>query len=308
MMSRTHLSAAVVFVCVAFVGCAGYGSGSSHSQVARNDEAPVPDWLLGVWHREWIEEDGVRSNTRDVHYLQTPTVFGDVRFPVDRPTFPRATSFADLSENELRSLAQQIGFTGHTRITGDVATWSHEISFQPPDGSTDTGRLERISDGIMHEHGINGSYTEAWQALPGRSGRYLVIKIERGGRLDRVLIIAGDHFLYVRNRVGDLPVSESLDSLISSTHATRDQTIEYLDCEFSTGWVTQGHAPWVIERSTLPWRESHQVDLVDEILPEDIADGMARHNTATERWSVPVNTLDSNEIKALLGATPSVAR
>ncbi len=265
----------------------------------------MPDWLLGVWQRQWLEENGVRSNTLDVHYLQTPTVFGDVRFPVERQSFSRATSFADLSESELRMLARQRGFTGRTLVSGGVATWGHEISFQPPDGTTDTGRLERASDGILYEHGLDGSYTEAWQAVPGRAGRYLVIRIERSGRLDRVLVVAGDHFLYVRNRAKDLPVAESLDSLIASTNATRDQVIEYLDCEFSTGWVIEGHAPWVIERSTLPWRESHRLDFINAILPADLANGMARHNTVIERWTIPVNTLGPNEINTLLGTIPS---
>ena len=56
----------------------------------------VPGWLWGVWQREWIEERGSRSSTLDVHYLQTPTFFADVRIPLDRPRFPRAVSFADL--------------------------------------------------------------------------------------------------------------------------------------------------------------------------------------------------------------------
>jgi hypothetical protein len=113
--------------------------------------------------------------------------------------------------------------------------------------------------------------------------------------------VAGDHFLYVRNRTKDLPVSDSLDALISSANATRDQIIEYLDCEFSTGRIPEGHTPWVIQRSTLPWREARRLEIVDQILPTDIANGMARHNTAVEHWTVPVNTLGSSEIRALFG-------
>jgi hypothetical protein len=57
--------------------------------------AELPPWLLGAWTRDWIERKGVRTSVFDVHYLQTPTIFGDVRFPIGRPKFPRATSFAD---------------------------------------------------------------------------------------------------------------------------------------------------------------------------------------------------------------------
>ena len=306
--SRTYLSAAAAVVGVALAGCVGYGPGTSRWQAERIVESRVPDWLLGIWHRQWLEEDGVRSNTRDVYYLQTPTVFGDARFPVDRPEFPLAASFADLSDSDLRFLARQQGFTGHTTVAGAVATWGHEIDFQPSDGTTDAGRLERKSDGIMYEHSLDGSYTEAWQSVPGRAERYLVIRIERSGRLERVLIVAGNHFLYVRNRVTDLPVASSLISLISSMNTTRDQIIAYLDCEFSMGLVSEGPAPWVIQRSTLPWREARRLDLVDEILPADFANGMTRHSAGSERWTVPVNTISSSDISALFGINPGATR
>ena len=133
-------------------------------------------------------------------------------------------------------------------------------------------------------------------------GRFLVVRVENGARLDRTLIVVGDHFLYVRNRAKDLPVAPSLDSLIATTRATRAQIIAYLDCEFSTGRVRGGSAPWVIERSTLPWREGRHLDFADGIAVSARVDSLVPRvprPASSGRWSVPVNTLGRAELLAL---------
>jgi hypothetical protein len=241
----------------------------------------------------------VRSSTLDVHYLQTPTFFGDVRIPLDRPKFPHAASFADLTDAELRALAQQEAFSGRTTLAGATATWHHEIDFQPPDGADDVGRLERVAVGRMHEHGLDGSYIESWKSVSDGAGRFLVIRTERAGRLARILLVADDFFLYVRNRATDLPQASSLDALIAASHASRTQIVSYLDCEFSEGRVRKGSIPWEIQRSTLPWREGHRLDFVDEISPSAEAPGIGPRRPGAERWTVPVNTLAPGEFTVL---------
>jgi hypothetical protein len=267
------------------------------AQTATAAEAPVPDWMLGIWRRQWIERAGVKSSTTEVEYLQTPRVFGDVRFPTDRPQFTHAASFADLTDDDLKALAQQYAMAGRTRVAGAVATWDHEIRYQPPNGETDAGRLDRSDGAVIYEHGLDGSYTEAWEV--SRATRFLVVRIERSGRLDRLLILAGNRFMFIRNRAKDLPTSDSLDALITSTKLTRDQIIEYLDCEFSIGSVPGGHASWMIQKSTLPWLESHRLEFVDRLGAADFSSGLARHDVGDEHWSVPVNTLSRGEIQAL---------
>jgi hypothetical protein len=34
-----------------------------------------PTWLWAMWTREWIQKSNLRTNTVNVHYLQTPTYF-----------------------------------------------------------------------------------------------------------------------------------------------------------------------------------------------------------------------------------------
>ena len=262
----------------------------------------LPVWLPGVWSREWIERRGIRTSTFTVRYLQTPSWFGDVRFPVDRPKFPAAASFADLTDAELRSLAKQRGFVGQTTTDGLIATWHHEIDFQPNDGSPDIGRLERVGAGRMYEHALDRSYTEHWWSLSGGDGRFLTVRVERGGRLDQLLVVAGDYFYYARNRAKDLPAAASLDSVIASAKATRAQIIEYLDCELSVGRIRGGVVPWEIQYSTLPWREGRHLELVDRIGAPGSIGGLAPRAEAGETWTVPVNTVDADGLGVLFGA------
>jgi hypothetical protein len=248
----------------------------------------LPSWLPGLWTREWIERKGVRTDTLEVHYLQTPSFFADVRFPRDRPRFPGAKSLGDLSDADLRVLARQRGFTGRTTVAGDTATWLHEIDFQPPDGEEDVGRLERIDDSHLREHALDGSYVESWRKIGEPHGRYLVLRVERAGRLDRTLIVAGDRFLYVRNRKHDLPKATSLEALIASL--PREQVMAALDCEFSTGPVRG----WQIERSTLPWLEGRRLEFAAGLTAD----------LQGEQLVVPVNTFSKAELRALFPTRP----
>jgi hypothetical protein len=280
------------------VGCSANAHPTLAQHTVSNAGAAVPSWFTGVWTREWIERKGVRSDLFDVHYLQTSSFFGDMRIPRDRPAFAQAKSFADLTDADLLQLARQRGFTGSATVSDARATWHHEVDFQPPDSAQDIGRIERIDDAHMLEHGLDSSYIESWRSVSSGDGRFLAVRVERAGRLDRVLLVAGDHFLFVRNRAKDLPMAESLDSLIIATRATRALIVGYLDCEFSAGRVHGGGAAWEIQQSTLPWREGKHLDFVDELHVSG-SDGLFPRDAFTERWSVPVNTLSRDELLAL---------
>ncbi len=263
------------------------------------ETAALPEWLPGVWTREWIRKRGVSPDLFDVHYLQTTSVFADVRFARDRGSFPCVRSFADLTDAQLLVLAKQRAFMGVTTVSGVLATWHHEIDFQPPDLDPDVGRLEPSANAHMLEHALDGSYVESWRSLTPVDGRYLVVRAERSGRLDRALIVVGDYFVYVRNRRKDLPVAESLDSLIVHTRATRAQIVGYLDCEFSTGLVRGGSIPWQIQQSTLPWLEHQHLPFADEFARTRKATAVASRAASTDRWSVPVNTFADSELSEL---------
>jgi hypothetical protein len=261
--------------------------------------AQVPTWLCGEWSRDWIQKGEVKSDTLDIHYLQTPTYFADVRIPRDRPAMSSAKSFADLSDEQLLMLTRQNGFTGHTTMEGTVATWHHDIDFQPSDGTPDAGRLERIPPTKMHEFALDGSYIESWRRNSSAKGKFLVIRTERSGRLLRTLVVVGNQFMYVRNRAQDLPPASSFELLFNATNATRAQIVECLDCEFSTGKVEGGSKPWVIEQSTIPWRQGHRLDFIERLSIIKGGEGLTPITVGEERWTVPVNTMSTLEIGAL---------
>lgn len=272
---------------------------ASMSLAVAESATQPPTWLWGEWSREWILKGAAKSSTLDVHYLQTPTYFADMRTPKVRSGISAAQSFADLTDQQLRLLASQNGFTGRTTMAGTVARWNHDIDFQPSDGTPDEGRLQRIPPDRMHELGLDGSYIESWRQLSGAKGRFLVIRVEHSGRLLRTLVVVGNQFVYVRNRAKDLPPAPSLEALIAATNATREEIAEYLDCEFSVGRVRGGSLPWEIQRSTLPWREGHHLDFVEQIAVSDGGAGLEPRTVGDDKWTVPVNTLNRREIKAL---------
>ena len=298
------LTPGVVLACVVLItGCSPHAAPAADPRaVTAAESAPPPVWMRGVWTREWIDRRGKRSSTFDVHYLQTPTLYGDMRIPESRPSFAGATSFADLTDEQLRALAKQRGFTGRTMVRGLISTWLHDIDFQPADTAADIGRLERRGIDAMYEHAMDGSYVESWRRHSDGGGRFLAIRIEQGHRVQQTLLVSGDDFIYVRNRAHDLPAAESIDSLIAMTHADRAQIIAWLDCEFSTGRVRGGASAWEITRSTLPWREGKRLDFVDSVTVAPGGATPVSRSPAAGQWTVPVNTLSSAELERLFPA------
>ena len=268
-------------------------------------EARVPGWLWGEWIRDWILRGKSKSNTLDVHYLQTPTYFADIRIPKARSGLAAAKSFTDLTDQQLRTLAGQNGLTGVTTLAGTVATWSDEVAFQPFDGTPDTSRLERRSPNVMYEVGLDGSFTESWRRVSDGSGQFLVVRVTHSGRLSHSLVVVGNRFVYVRNRSKDLPTASSLEELIETTKATREQIVEYLDCEFSAGRVRGGSVPWEIQQSTLPWRERHHLEFVDLLSARAGGTALVPKSVGVDQWSIPVNTFKPSDIQALF--TPDAA-
>lgn len=255
----------------------------------------LPAWLTGAWQREWIRAGGVTKNTLAVRYVQTPYWFGDVRIPTDRPRIT-AGSLAELGDAELRSLANQRGFFGYTTVAGDVSTWHHEIDYQPRRSRPDTGRISRLGTSSMLEEGLDGSFVEQWWSLASGDGRFLTVRVMRAGRLDRMLVVAGDHFLYARNRASDLPAADSLTALAAA--ASREQLLAYLDCELSYGIVHGGSVPWQIVHSTLPWREGTHLAFVDAFTV-DAAGALVAPAAGGETWTIPINTLAPDDLRVL---------
>jgi hypothetical protein len=274
-----------------------------------SDPKNVPTTLSGAWKRFWIRHNGGPPKTSVVvRNIQTPTLFGDVRIPDTRPSYANATSLHDLSDVQLATLYDQQGFAGATTVAeGYIVTWHHEIDYQPPDGSTDIGRIELAGGRNMFEHGVDSSYLEHWWYLEDGGGHFFGFRVTQARsdgrrRTEAILSVAGDHFIYARNRKVDLPQADSLQALIEATKPSRDRLIEILDCEVSHGFVEGGAFPWQIQLSTLPFREGKRLDVIGCIRVDSATGAVSRRDPACGPpgdWDFAVNTLTKADLLVL---------
>ena len=87
----------------------------------------------GAWQRDWIQRHGgALDRAITVRYVQTPSVFGDLRIPAGRPALSGAASFAELDDDQLAALATQNGFAGVTTIAGASSKWHVSRFHQEP--------------------------------------------------------------------------------------------------------------------------------------------------------------------------------
>lgn len=232
------------------------------ARVAGDPHATVPPELCGLWRRVVLETPGVPPDTTTrVWWLQTPTLYVDLRVPAERRTVASRTTLHAASDAELDALALQAGFAGQTFLEGELCRWSRDIDFQPPSGIPDEGRL-RIDDGWIVEDGVHAAYREVWQREDMSFGDWIARRwTERDGRPDtRVcyLVAGGTWFLFARARSGPpLEQAPSLAELLARRTADRTTRAALLDFEISLGHRDADAAPrtWRIEVSTLPHRE-----------------------------------------------------
>jgi hypothetical protein len=275
---------------------------------SRLPDTSVPSWFLGSWMREWIQEKGKSPDSSVVvRYVQTPFFYGDVRIPSKRAVSSSANAITDLTDVELRSLLQQKGFTGSMSVKGGVATWTHDMDYQPPSSADDLGKVEQLHPNLIREHALDESYVESWWRLSSGDGRFLGVKITKhdgkSERVDRVLSLAGDHFVFARNRPKALPPAPSLEELVEKSHATRSEIIQILDCELSFGMVRGGRVPWEITLSTMPWKQGKRLEFAGQLVFDNTTGKVKpKQIAAGEQWTFAVNTLSPDELKALFPA------
>jgi hypothetical protein len=272
---------------------------------------PVPSWLSASWERLWVIDNNVGppTNPKNVRNIQTPTLFGDCRVPKTRPHYDQPLD--KLSDKELGTLYDQEGFAGYTTVEGYIITWHHEIDYQPPDGTIDIGRFEILGGRNVLEHGVQSAYTEHWWRLEDAGGSFLGVRVMRNlgrnqQRVHEILSVAGDHFIYARNRVADLPMASSLGDLIRKEKYTRKQILAALDLEVSHGFVLGGLVPWEVQFSTLPDREGKALEFASQIAVDPSTGSLEPRGSAPDLvWSFPINTFGVEDLLVLFPPPPS---
>lgn len=221
----------------------------------------VPEHYLGVWQRTLLTTtSGVNDRRTRVYWLQTDSLFADLRIPRPAP-------------QTAEELALQAGFAGVTEITGDLCQWHRAIDFQPPSGRADIGRMHFQRPDYLLEDGLDDSYHEVWERLPDSLGRNWGSWLRGADGRQGCLLLAGDYFLFAAGRSRALPAAESLSALLQDT-AEADALLAF---ELSFGSHSAGQRPWTIQYSTLPERVGQRLlpasidpDQPDQLLAPDV--------------------------------------
>lgn len=195
--------------------------------------------MRGVWRRSLlVRPDGTCDATGFVVWMQGQRHFVDLRQPAGRPHFDGPDR---LTEAQLAWLARQEGFAGELVQDGEFVEWRRALDFQPPSGSLDSARLW-FDNTTLVEEGRHAPYVERWEPLPAAPSRCdASARLRYGGR-DAALVRCDDRFMLMVGRPAPLPPGTSLLNARL-----------LIECEISLGVVSD--EGWMIERSTLPWRE-----------------------------------------------------
>ena len=227
--------------------------------------AHIPDHYLGVWQRKHLENSTGIDNSSIVYWLQTPLFHADIRIPADRPAFKNKSTLQDFTHDELKNLTRQQGFAGITSVTGNSCQWIRHIDYQPPRHGRDIGYMQFNGKRIL-ETGIEHNYAEIWEQLPDSLSatfalRFVEENLDHNPDIQQagILVVSGDYFIFVRDRAIQIPLTSSLDTLLTEADFTQHQLITLLDFEVSFGRLAQAKQPWLIQHSTLPFREGESL-------------------------------------------------
>lgn len=216
----------------------------------------VPDIYQGLWRRRLLETPSGVDRDTSVYWLQTRSLFADIRIPVRRRGRPRPTR---MSEADFLQLAQQQGFAGALEVDGDVLHWRRRLDFQPA-GALDIGRV-RLDGNVLFEEGVHLAYREEWErlCLPGDDRLALSLEVEyyaNGCPLKRagVLVAIDGYFMLAIARRAALPAATDLAALMDGERYSHEARRAFLDCAIEFG-LRHADGRWEVRLSTLPHHE-----------------------------------------------------
>lgn len=257
----------------------------------RDNRIPDPTaagGYVGLWRR--LPSPGALS--AQAYWMQTYSLFAQLRIPAKRPAFPSATRLTELSAEQLLWLSRQEGFAGRALFEGQRLQRERVLSFQPPSGP-DLAHVF-LSGGLLVEEGIEKNYVDEWQtiadcATDDLAALELIEDCESDGRRPAragFLLVLGDYFLFAMERRPPFDSAEPLPSLVERA-PDPEAKAALLDCEISFGRRRGSRTPWEIRLSTLPFREGRAV-FDREPLPVLRPDGTCIQvfEAGTRRWEV----------------------
>jgi hypothetical protein len=214
----------------------------------------VPDSFMGAWQR-------IPPGQPHTFWLQSRRLYAYLTVPAGRPDFSRKSSLAECSLEELLWLAGQDGAAGTCIIEEEVLHRRRQIDYSPTRGKPFLRRMRRHGM-LLHEESLRGTEQVAWQNLSGINAEIIAFRFQDESLTadfaepcKGVLLIAGDHFMFARDRGIYALHAESLQVLAECKDYGAEELIPLLDFEISYGLRSGGTVPWEIKLSTLPFRE-----------------------------------------------------
>ena len=215
--------------------------------------APALDELQGLWRRSLIAwPDGRRDTATRVHWLQGPTLFGDLRQPADLAQLPHVRALNDLTRQDCLRLADQQGFAGDLTCDGTYFEWMRRIDYQPKGAQADSGSL-RWQDDVLIEEGRHVSYIEHWHREPtavAQPAAGALLRHWQRGTLG-ILVRCADFYIFARDRALELQPGASLAECVAAAPSV-EAARALVDCEISLARFSAGATR--IVASTLPYR------------------------------------------------------
>ena len=211
--------------------------------------------MRGLWRRTiYRRGNEEHSASTDVFWLQGPGFFADIRQPVERASFSHVGCLRDLNINDLASLALQEAFAGRLILDRDAAWWRRVIDLQPQGAFEDRARLSQTGN-VLEEYGTEQHYYERWERGNPSTSRCWGLELRNlaDGRTG-FLVRADGALVFARGRKSPLPRSRTLIEAVNGI-PTLEGKQDLLDFEVSLGKVTADGHEWLIERSTLPFKE-----------------------------------------------------
>ncbi len=213
------------------------------------------DDLKGLWRRAVLQREGQEPDVQtQVFWLQGPGFFVDLRQPAGRPSFGGVACLRDLTTEQVAWLASQEGFAGSLEIEGTIAEWHRRIDFQPENSTADRADLALDRD-FLRETGTEAPYFEDW--VRGSASRMPCW----GARLTRAnssvsayLVQVGTAVMFARSRAVSLAPYPNLTAAVSAAPSL-DAMQDLVDFEISIGSYDAFDQQWLIEHSTLPFKE-----------------------------------------------------
>jgi hypothetical protein len=213
------------------------------------------DDVRGLWHRTiYRRGNDAPDVSTDVFWLQGPQFFADIRQPVELVSFAHVGCLRDLNTDHLAWLALQDAFAGRLELNGAEAWWRRAIDLQPEGPFADRARLKQTGD-MIEEYGTEWPYYERWERQNRPTSRCWGLRLEsladgRGGFLVR----AADKLMFGRARATSLPVGRTLTQVLEKVPSLEGKQ-DLLDFEVSLGSIAANGREWLIERSTLPFKQ-----------------------------------------------------